>query len=168
MPLSSGSSSPTRGVDVDVRVVQRVLAPHRQAKHATEVATVFVAVLGYSRHCVVQPFRRQRHDDWREGLAGAFRHFGGVTQTVLVDNARALIADRGGDVVQVRPGFKAFCDDWGVQVRACKAYRARTKGKTERGVGYVKHNALAGRTFEPSYLDFLDGVLRDELDAKQK
>ena len=166
------------GVDVDVRVVQRVLAPHRQAKHAAEVATVrfetapghqlqidfgekrvlvagveirlqlFVAVLGYSRRCFVQPFRRQRHDDWREGLAGAFRHFGGVTQTVLVDNARALIADRVGDVVQVHPGFKAFCDDWGVQVRACKPYRARTKGKTERGVGYVKHNALAGRTFE--------------------
>ena len=30
---------------------------------------------------------------------------------------------------------------------ACRPYRARTKGKTERGVGYAKHNALAGRQF---------------------
>jgi transposase len=30
---------------------------------------------------------------------------------------------------------------------ACAPYRARTKGKDERGVGYVKGNALAGRTF---------------------
>jgi transposase len=166
------------GVDVAVRVVQRALAPHRQTKRAAQVATVrfetapghqlqidfgekwvrvagvetkvhlFVAVLGYSRRSYVRAFRRQQHDDWREGLAGAFRHFGGVTQTVLVDNARALIVDRVGDVAQVHPEFKAFCTDWGVVVQACQPYRARTKGKTERGVGYVKGNALAGREFE--------------------
>jgi hypothetical protein len=30
---------------------------------------------------------------------------------------------------------------------ACAPYRARTKGKDERGVGYVKRNAIAGRSF---------------------
>lgn len=165
------------GLDVDVRVVQRVVAPHRQARLAAEAATVrfetapghqlqvdfgekrvtiagtpmkvmlFVGVLAYSRRCYVHAFRSQRHDDWREGLAGAFRHFGGVTQTVLVDNAKALIVDRAGGTARVHPAFEAFCKDWGVAVRACQPYRARTKGKTERGVGYAKHNALAGREF---------------------
>src|SRR5262249_10355062 len=93
-------------------------------------------------------FRSQRHDDWREGLAGAFQHFGGVPQTVLVDNAKALILDHAGDVVRVHPAFEAFCRDWGVAVRACRPHRARTKGQTERGVGYAKSNALAGRQFE--------------------
>lgn len=167
-----------RGVDVDVRVVQRLLRPHRQQKRAAEIATVrfetapghqlqidfgekvvtiagqrirvmlFVAVLSYSRRVYVRAFRSQRHDDWREGLAGAFRRFGGVTQTVLVDNAKALILDRDGATVRVHPAFEAFCKDWGVAVRACRPYRARTKGKTERGVGYAKGNALAGRQFE--------------------
>lgn len=166
-----------QGVDVDVRVVQRVVAPHRQARAAKELATVrfetapghqlqidfgekrveiggvvlkvmlFVAVLAYSRRCYVHAFRSQRHDDWREGLAGAFRHFGGVTQTVLVDNAKALILEHVDRSVRVHPAFAAFCQDWGVTVRACQPYRARTKGKTERGVGYAKHNALAGRAF---------------------
>lgn len=81
-------------------------------------------------------------------MAGAFRHFGGVTQTVLVDNAKALIMNRDGEVVRLHPAFEAFCKDWGVAVRACRPYRARTKGKTERGVGYAKSNALAGRQFE--------------------
>jgi hypothetical protein len=155
-----------------------VLRPHRQQKLAAEVATVrfetapghqlqidfgekvvtiagqrvrvllFVGVLSYSRRVYVRAFRSQRHDDWREGLAGAFRRFGGVTQTVLVDNAKALIIDREGGVVRVHPAFEAFCKDWGVAVRACRPYRARTKGKTERGVGYAKRNALAGRQFE--------------------
>ena len=31
--------------------------------------------------------------------------------------------------------------------RACRPYRARTKGKVESGVKYVKRNALAGRRF---------------------
>ena len=41
--------------------------------------------------------------------------------------------------------------------RACAPYRAQTKGKDERGVGYVKRNAIAGHTF-PS-LDALQAHL---------
>jgi transposase len=61
---------------------------------------------------------------------------------------RALILDRAGGAVRVHPAFETFCRDWGVTVRACQPYRARIKGKTERGVGYAKHNALAGREFD--------------------
>ena len=39
----------------------------------------------------------------------------------------------------------AFARYWGFRPRACAPYRARTKGKDERGVGYVKRNAIAGR-----------------------
>ena len=41
----------------------------------------------------------------------------------------------------------AFVRYWDVRPVACAPYRARTKGKDERGVGYVKHNAIAGRSF---------------------
>ena len=43
--------------------------------------------------------------------------------------------------------FHAFARHWGVRPRACAPYRARTKSKDERGVGYVKRNAIAGRSF---------------------
>jgi transposase len=52
---------------------------------------LFVAVLGYSRRLYVRASLRQRQDDWREGLVGAFRQFGGVPQTLLLDNAGALV-----------------------------------------------------------------------------
>ncbi|MGF7173180.1 transposase [Azospirillum doebereinerae] len=32
-------------------------------------------------------------------------------------------------------------------MRACAPYWARTKGKDERGVGYIKRNAIVGRSF---------------------
>lgn len=166
-------------VEVPLRTLQRTLAPHRQAQRAAEVATVrfetapghqmqidfgekwiviggarvkvhlFVAVLGYSRRIFVRASLSQRQDDWREGLAGAFRTFGGVTRKILIDRAGALVIgeDRESGTVRVHPAFAAFCKDWGVDVTACRPYRARTKGKTESGVGYVKKNAIAGLSF---------------------
>lgn len=167
------------GVKVGVRTVQRLVAPDRQAKLAAEAATVrfetkpgqqmqidfgqkkvlvagllvkvhlLVAVLGYSRRLFVQAFIAERGDDWREGIANAFRYFGGVPEELLCDNARALVVarDRATQTVTFHPAFKAFCQDWDVVPRACAPYRARTKGKTESGVKYVKRNGLAGREF---------------------
>ena len=44
----------------------------------------------------------------------------------------------------------------------------RTKGKDERGVGYVKKNAIAGRRFEswPALEAHLEGWLRDVADQR--
>lgn len=85
-----------------------------------------------------------------EGLAAAFTHFGGVPRTILGDNARALVLgrDRATGTVIFHPAYLAFCRDWDVQPRACAPYRARTKGKTEAGVKYVKRNGLADLDFE--------------------
>lgn len=110
----------------------------------------FVAVLGYSRRIFVRASLSQRQDDWREGLVGAFRRFAGVPQQILIDRAGALVVgqDRDTGVARIHPAFAAFCKDWGVDVKACRPYRARTKGKTESGVGYVKRNAIAKIPFE--------------------
>lgn len=168
-----------RGCAASLRTVQRAVAPVRQAQRAADVATVrvetapgaqmqidfgekrvtigtvrvtvflLVAVLSYSRRVFVKPFLRERQDDWREGIAAAFTHFGGVPRVVLGDNARALVVgrDHATGTVTFHPAYLAFCRDWDVQPRACAPYRARSKGKVESGVKYVKRNALAGRTF---------------------
>jgi Mu transposase-like protein len=49
--------------------------------------------------------------------------------------------------VRFNDRFHAFCRYWDVAPKACAPYRARTKGKDERGVGYVKRNAIAGHAF---------------------
>jgi hypothetical protein len=67
----------------------------KRVRIAEAVSTVFllVAVLSYSRRVFVKAFLQERQDDWREGIAAAFTHFGGVVQTLLGDNARALVCD---------------------------------------------------------------------------
>lgn len=169
-----------QGVEVSARTVQRAVAGLRREQRAADLATVrvetapgdqlqidfgqkrvrigdawvrvflLVAVLSFSRRLFVKAFLSERQDDWREGIAAAFVHFGGVPRTLLGDNARALVAgrDRTTGTVVFQPAYLAFCRDWDVQPRACAPYRARTKGKTEAGVKYVKRNALAGLAFE--------------------
>ncbi len=168
------------GVEASVRTVQRAVEKKRRQVHAAQVATVrfetkpgqqlqvdfgekkvrvggqvvkvflLVAVLSFSRRLFVRALLNQRGDDWREGVAAAFLHFGGVPLEVLSDNARPLVDEnnRQAGTVRFHPAWVQFCRDWDVTPKACGPYRARTKGKTESGVKYVKRNALAGRDFE--------------------
>jgi transposase len=112
-------------------------------------AFVFVATLGHSRRLHVRAFRHERQESWFSGLESAFTTFGGVPQEVLMDNPRALVArhDAVSRTVQFNDKLLAFAKHWGFGPRACAPFRARTKGKTENGVGYVKKNAIAGRAF---------------------
>jgi transposase len=118
---------------------------------AGEPVTVFLmtVVLAHSRRLFVSALLAQRQDDWLEGLEAAFVHFGGLPREVLCDNAAPLVTSHDPRTGRVtwQPGFEAFCKDRGITPRACRPRRARTKGKVERMVGYVKHNALAGRSF---------------------
>jgi transposase len=112
-------------------------------------AHLFVATLGWSRRTFVRAFREERQENWFEGLEGAFAAFGGLTEEVLLDNARALVDRHNVATREVTFNAKllAFARHWGFRPRACAPFRPRTKGKTENGVGYVKHNAIAGRRF---------------------
>ena len=111
---------------------------------------LFVATLGYSRRTYVKAFGHERQSAWFAGIEGAFLHFGGVTREVLVDNAKPLVSrhDAATREVEFNERFLAFAAHWGFRPRACAPYRARTKGKDENGVRYVKRNAIAGRRFE--------------------
>jgi Integrase core domain len=111
---------------------------------------LFVATLGYSRRLHIRASLRERQADWFEGMEGAFLRFGGVPTEVLFDNPKALVEHHDTVTREVRFNARlhAFARYWGFTPRACAPYRARTKGKDERGVGYVKRNAIAGRRFE--------------------
>ncbi|MGH7118336.1 MAG: IS21 family transposase [Acetobacteraceae bacterium] len=110
---------------------------------------LFVATLGYSRRLHVRVFRHERQECWFDGMESAFRAFGGSPEEVLLDNARALVDRHDAQTREVafNAKFLAFAKHWHFRPGACAPYRARTKGKDERGVGYVKSNAIAGRSF---------------------
>ena len=110
---------------------------------------LFVATLGYSRRVYARAFPHERQSAWLEGIEGAFRHFGGLPGELLLDNATALVKhhDPVTREVEFNARLHAFARYWSVRPVACAPYRARTKDKDERGVSYVEHNAIEGRSF---------------------
>jgi transposase len=107
-----------------------------------------VNTLGYSRRFHFWAAEREDAEHIYEGIARAFEHFGGSTEEVLVDNPTALvISDSAGR--RFNPRFVDLAGHYGFTPRACRPYRARTKGKDERMVGYVKHHFFVRyRSFE--------------------
>jgi len=157
--------------------VQRFIRPYRERRRWSELATVrfetgpgeqaqvdygqlrvwigalpekvhlFVFTLGYSRRLYARGYPHERLTTLLDGHERAFRWFGGVTLSCLYDNPRNLVLGRRENKVLWHPQFEDFARYYGFTPRACQPYRARTKGKVESGVKYVKRNALAGRRF---------------------
>ena len=110
-------------------------------------AQIFVMTLGYSRRLFAVAFPRQRLREWLAGHELAFQHFGGVTDTVVVDNAKAMVLSHTREAIQWHPTYADFAGYYGFRPWACAPYRPQTKGKVESGVKYVARNALAGKRF---------------------
>lgn len=109
-----------------------------------------LVVLGYSRLLYVELVPRQTALTVMLGLERAFQAFGGVPREILFDQMRSVIvADHrpGGGRLLENPEFLRFAAHWGFRIRACRPYRARTKGKVERPVAYFRSSFLYGRTF---------------------
>ena len=134
-------TGPGEQAQVDFGQLHVWIDDHRERVH------LFVMTLGYSRRLWVRAYPHERLSALLDGHERAFRHFGGVPLTCLYDNPRTLVLGRRERDVQWHPIFEDFIRYYGVTPRACQPYRARTKGKVESGVKYVKRNALAGRRF---------------------
>ena len=117
----------------------------RVIRRGRDRLSAFVATLGYSRATFVRFTEQEDFAVWRGCLQAAFEYFGGVPQEVLFDNAKPVIIERdlyGPGQHRWHAGMLQFARDVGFQLRVCRPYRARTKGKVERFNGYLKRSFL--------------------------
>jgi transposase len=109
-----------------------------------------LVVLGYSRLLWLRFYPRQDMRTLFGGLEEAFAYFGGTTRELLFDQMKSVITGDmrlfGGQLV-VNEEFLRFAAHWDFVPRACRPYRAQTKGKVERPIRYVRDNFIYARTF---------------------
>lgn len=106
--------------------------------------------LGYSRRFHFWCTDSLDAEHTYEGVIRGFEYFRGVPDEVLVDNQKSTVMQPSK---QGQPRFNErfldLADHYGFTPRACRPYRARTKGKDERMVGYIKqHFFVRYRSFE--------------------
>ena len=105
---------------------------------------LFVMVLGFSRALYAEAVWRADLESFLACHARAFAYFGGVPAEVLYDNAKVVVLERLADGPRYNPGLLDFAGRYGFAPRLCRPYRARTKGKVERSIGYLQGPLLRG------------------------
>ena len=119
----------------------------------TRKISVFVAVLCYSRLMYIEFALSQRKAEFYRGLVNALNFFGGSPRAIIFDNLKAAVLNGSGRSACFHPEFLALCGHFCMQPIACERRDPESKGIVERGVRYVKQNALAGRTEELTHFE---------------
>jgi transposase len=131
---------------------------------ARRIVWLFSMVLGYSRLIWA---RFVLHQDLQTVLRchiAAFEAIGGVPREILYDRMKtAVIGEDPDGLVIYNRALLDLARHYGCQPRACRPYRAKTKGKVERPFRYVREDFFLGGSFRN--LDDLNSQLRQWLDT---
>lgn len=126
---------------------------------------LFAIVLGHSRYLWGQYVLHQDLGTVLRCHMLAFEHFGGTPHEILYDRMKTAVLGEATDDTGIVYNAKliGLGAHYGFKPRACKAYRAKTKGKIERPFRYVRANFFLARSF--ANLEDLNRQLRVWLDT---
>ncbi len=124
----------------------------------------FVMVLSYSRMLYLEFTTSQDVATLLKCHINAFEFFGGIPKEILYDNTKTVTLGRddNGHIIW-NERFLDFSVHFNFTPRLCRPYRARTKGKVERPIRYIRENFFPGRKFNSlEDLNFQAHKWRDE------
>jgi transposase len=130
-PLIRFETEPGRQMQVDFATIRR----------GGDRLSMFIATLGWSRASYVEFVSDERMETLLGCHERAFYFFGGIPREVLYDNMRTVVTDRdryGPGLHRYNRTFLDFAHHHGFMPRLCRPYRAKTKGKVERFIRYLR------------------------------
>lgn len=112
------------------------------------IVHALLVVLSWSRTLWVGFSFHQDQLTFLGGLHRAFVAFGGVPGSVLFDRLKAAVVgqEAGGQAI-FNEELLRFAAHYDFRPQACRPYRAKTKGRVERSVSYLRGSFFYGRSF---------------------
>jgi len=127
------------------------------------IVWLFSLVLGHSRMLWGRFVAHQDLDPVLRCHVAAFEALGGVPAEILYDRMKTAVIGDGADGVIYNEKLLAFASHYGFLPKACRPYRAQTKGKVERPFRYIREDFFLARSFRD--LDDLNAQFRHWLDS---
>ncbi|AZO52012.1 MAG: IS21 family transposase [Mesorhizobium sp.] len=142
----------------------RFVTEFTDAPGVTRIVWLFSLVLGHSRYIFARYVIHQDLQTLLRCHMQAFDAIGGVPIEILYDRMKTAVTgeDNEGHIIYNR-SLLALAKHFGFQPRACRPYRAKTKGKVERPFRYIREDFFLARSFRN--LDDLNEQLQDWLDT---
>jgi transposase len=131
---------------------------------AERIVCLFSLVLGHSRMLWGRFVLHQDLPTLLRCQAAAFEALGGVPEQVLYDRMRTVFnrEDPDSGHIVFNRTLLEFARHYGYLPKACRPYRAKTKGKVERPFRYIREDFFLGRSFHD--LEDLNRQFRQWLD----
>jgi transposase len=123
-------------------------APIGDGQGKSRRSWVLRMVLSYSRKGYSEAVTRQDTETFLRCVENGLRTFGGSPLLLNLDNMKAAVLKADWFDPEINPKLADFCRHYGMHVVPCRPAMAQHKGKVERGVAYVRTNALKGRRFK--------------------
>jgi transposase len=105
---------------------------------------VFRIVLSHSRKAYSESTYRQTTEDFLGALENAFEHFGGVPQTLIIDNLKAAVKHPDWFDPELVPKVALFCLHYGIVILPTKPYTPRHKDYASRCTSSVVSGTTPG------------------------
>jgi transposase len=142
----------------------RFVADFTDDPGTSRIVWLFSLVLGHSRFLFARYVRHQDLQTLLRCHMQAFEAIGGVPIEILYDRMKTAVTgeDDQGHIIYNR-SLLALARHYRFQPRACRPYRAKTKGKVERPFSYIRQDFFLGRSFRN--LEDLNIQLVDWLDT---
>lgn len=102
---------------------------------------VFVGVLGASKKVFAFATPGERTIDWINGVNWMFSNFGGVTQVISIDNAKALVTEAGVIPILTK-NIALMGEHYGCIIDGCRVGKPQDKSLAELGVKFVTQRIL--------------------------
>ena len=104
---------------------------------------IFVSAMGASSYTFAWATPKEMMVDWIESTVPALHFYGGVTQLIVPDNARAMIADPNRYEPRSNDTVLDFARHYGTSVLPARPYSPQDKSKAESAVQVVERWILA-------------------------
>ncbi|MCB8878545.1 IS21 family transposase [Acidisoma silvae] len=112
------------------------------------IVWLFSMVLGFSRLIWARFVMHQDLPTVLRCHVSAFEAIGGAPRELLYDRMRTAVTGQGDeDGIIYNRALIDLARHYGFHPKACKAYRAKTKGKVERPFRYIRQDFFLARSF---------------------
>jgi transposase len=109
---------------------------------------LFVMTLRYSRRCFRRVVWTSSQETWAQLHEQAWRHFGGSTSYVVLDNLKEGVIKPDLYEPELNPVYNAMLAHYGVVADPARVRDPNRKGSVENAIQHTQSTALKGRRFE--------------------
>ena len=98
---------------------------------------IFVSVLPYSGYAYVEAFLNRTQENWITAHVNAYRHYGGVTRTLVPDNLKTGVTKRTKADIILNATYQEMAEYYDTAIMPTRVRKPKDKASVEGAVGHV-------------------------------